>query len=600
MISLKFDWPNLVPINKTATSSPVSLQLASIVVVEREGGGSVDSVNGQTGDVVLAANDVGADIAGSALAVTDALQPQITINTDAVAMLVALLSALQASKADLTYVNEQIANLVNSDAQTLATIQAITDALAESEDLLEALDQTVANRVRFDVATQGLTALQKYNARTNIGAEEVGTAAMLISQITAASIGAVTASQLATVATTGSYNDLTNKPNITGTLLTGLTTVAASAITATDSIIGALAKLQANIETKADAASTLLALSLKQDKLPTTGTAGQFLAHDMTFKTPAGGGSGGGGSINVIEYNPAEHLTIEAPAVTVGASTLWQNNKLSGDGVGLNTITYTDSGINEGTGEPYENVYGAEYVYIKIDRPVTGKIRFDFSQKTIKQGVAPYLSLYMLNPSTTMLQQAITENVILSPESEMALINFYEQSESGISPSYYSNSVLVNEAESISEDVTTGVDIHFESAKDFYDRSGGDYEGILNILPPDKRTAMETVSILSITHANAGLSSATTLFNMYCAGELTEMYFAINNYRSPADPIVPFSTAEKIGITMGATVQSLPPGIADGDYLHITAPVSLLGKSLLADDFLRLYAACSKGILIRN
>ena len=306
MISLKFDWPNLVPINKTATSSPVSLQLASIVVVEREGGGSVSSVNGQTGVVVLNADDVGADAAGSALAVSDALQPQITTNTDAVAMLTALLSALQASKADLTYVNQQIANLVNSDAQTLATIQAITNALAESEDLLEALDQTVANRVRFDVATQGLTALQKYNARTNIGAEEVGTAAQLISQITAASIGAVTASQLATVATTGSYNDLTNKPNITGTLLAGLTTVAASAITATDSIISAFAKLQASIDTKADAVITLLALGLKQDKLPTTGTAGQFLAHDLTFKTPAGGGGG-----DIITWTPLTKHPLE-------------------------------------------------------------------------------------------------------------------------------------------------------------------------------------------------------------------------------------------------------------------------------------------------
>ena len=249
-------------------------------------GGAVSSVNNKTGNVVLNADDVGADNTGSAQAVSDALQPQITTNTDALAMLTALLSALQASKADLAYVNDQIANLVNSDAQTLATIQAITDALAENEDLLEALDQTVANRVRFDVATQGLTALQKYNARTNIGAEEVGTAAMLISQITAASIGAITASQLATVATTGSYNDLTNKPNITGTLLAGLTTVAASAISATDSIIGALAKLQASVDTKADAVNTLLLLGNKQNKLPTTGTAGQFLAHDMTFKTP--------------------------------------------------------------------------------------------------------------------------------------------------------------------------------------------------------------------------------------------------------------------------------------------------------------------------
>ena len=34
------------------------------------------------------------------------------------------------------------------------------------------------------------------------------------------------------------------------------------------------------------------AINLKQDKLPTNGTAGQFLAHDLTFKTPSGGGGG--------------------------------------------------------------------------------------------------------------------------------------------------------------------------------------------------------------------------------------------------------------------------------------------------------------------
>lgn len=32
------------------------------------------------------------------------------------------------------------------------------------------------------------------------------------------------------------------------------------------------------------------AIALKQDKLPTNGTSGQFLAHDFTFKTPASSG----------------------------------------------------------------------------------------------------------------------------------------------------------------------------------------------------------------------------------------------------------------------------------------------------------------------
>lgn len=72
---------------------------------------------------------------------------------------------------------------------------------------------------------------------------------------------------------------------ILGTLLSGLTNATAAAISATDSIIGALAKLQANVETK-------------QTKLPSNGTSGQFLAHDMTFKTPAGGGSAGGAALS--------------------------------------------------------------------------------------------------------------------------------------------------------------------------------------------------------------------------------------------------------------------------------------------------------------
>jgi hypothetical protein len=164
---------------------------------------------------------------------TDLLPIAEAVETNRLALLnkaeiqtVATLITLVGTKADQSYVNDQIATLVGTDGQVLSTIQSIANELANAEGLLEALDQTVANRVRFDVATQALTTLQKYNARTNIGAEEIGEAARLIALITIQSLGGATAAQgvkadtavqpnsLATVATSGSYADLTGKPTI--------------------------------------------------------------------------------------------------------------------------------------------------------------------------------------------------------------------------------------------------------------------------------------------------------------------------------------------------------------------------------------------------
>lgn len=314
-------------------------------------GGAVDSVNGQTGAVMLDAVDVGADVAGAAQAVSNVLQPQITLNTDAVAMLTALLSALQSAKADVSYVNQQIATLVGTDTQTLAAINAISDALSDNEDLLSALDQTVANRVRFDVSTQGLTALQKYNARTNIGAEESGTAAQLISQITATSIGAVTASQLANVAFSGSYNDLSNKPSITGALLTGLTSVSAAAISATDSIIGALAKLQANVDTKADATNTLALINSKVSSVllgvangvATLGSDGKLTA----AQAPTGGGitiTDVRTELNTfVKKNPYSYYESVAPIIT-GDSALALGYSSVAKGEGATSFGYSAQG----------------------------------------------------------------------------------------------------------------------------------------------------------------------------------------------------------------------------------------------------------------
>lgn len=198
----------------------------------------------------------------------------------------ATLTTLVGTKADQSYVNDQIANLVGTDGQVLSAIQAIADELANAEGILEALDQTVANRVRFDVATQALTSLQKYNARTNIGAEEVGTAAMLVAQVTVASLGAATAAQgvkadsalqsgdVAPVALSGNYADLIGRPTlptntdglnegtsnqyftsarVRAALMTGISFATATAVLATDGLLVAVGKLQAQINTNTTA-----------------------------------------------------------------------------------------------------------------------------------------------------------------------------------------------------------------------------------------------------------------------------------------------------------------------------------------------------------
>lgn len=98
----------------------------------------------------------------------------------------------------------------------------------------------------------------------NLSANDVGAAT---SEQGAKADSALQPSDVSTAGKTGNYNDLTNKPTIP--VLPTLATVATSGS-------------YTDLSNKPD-------LTLKQDSLPTNGTAGQFLAHDMTFKTPSGG-----------------------------------------------------------------------------------------------------------------------------------------------------------------------------------------------------------------------------------------------------------------------------------------------------------------------
>ncbi|MCT9977750.1 hypothetical protein M2R48_05365 [Acinetobacter sp. I-MWF] len=171
----------------------------------------------------------------------------------------AQLTLLLNTKADQSYVQQQIANLVGSAPESLDTIYELASALQNNSGLIEGLNQSVANRIRFDVATQALTEIQKQNARMNIGAEKFGTAQQLISEITAQKIGAATAAQgakadtalqstdVAPVALSGFFSSLTGQNKIFEVVHTAYAEGSNSVIAATDSLGVMLGKLQAQI-----------------------------------------------------------------------------------------------------------------------------------------------------------------------------------------------------------------------------------------------------------------------------------------------------------------------------------------------------------------
>ena len=186
-------------------------------------------------------------------------QNRLSILTKADIQALALLAQLVDTKADQSYVNQQIANLVGSAPAALDTIYELAASIQNEQGLIDSLNQSVANRVRFDIATQALTEIQKQNARTNIDAEKVGTAQQLVSQITATSIGAATSAQgakadtalqsaaVAPVALSGLFSSLGGQNKIFDVVFGAYALGSNTAITATDTLGQMLGKLQAQI-----------------------------------------------------------------------------------------------------------------------------------------------------------------------------------------------------------------------------------------------------------------------------------------------------------------------------------------------------------------
>ena len=109
-----------------------------------------------------------------------------------------VLSSFSGSYTDLTdlptnlatesYVGVAVANLVNSSPATLDTLNELATALGNDVNFSTTVSTALGNRLRVDINTQNLDATQQNNAVTNLG--------------------------LATVATSGSYDDLLDIPTL--------------------------------------------------------------------------------------------------------------------------------------------------------------------------------------------------------------------------------------------------------------------------------------------------------------------------------------------------------------------------------------------------
>lgn len=176
------------------------------------------------------------------------------------------LSAVVDGKATPADVTAAVAALVGAAPEALNTIYKLAAELADDQPQLDALLALVGLCVQVGVA-QSFTAAQQLQARQNIGAEAVGVAAALVAAITAASIGAATAIQgakadtalqsgdMSPVAFTGLFASIPDKELVLQVLLSGYVLGSNTPVSAADTILQALGKIQAQINFNKQAAS---------------------------------------------------------------------------------------------------------------------------------------------------------------------------------------------------------------------------------------------------------------------------------------------------------------------------------------------------------
>lgn len=186
----------------TITQYTDALARAAISVTDSGGDGSL-SYNNTTGVITYtgpSASDVRAHFtAGSGITITDGA---IAVDTSTIAT--------------QSYVNTAISNLVDSAPATLDTLNELAAALGDDANYSTTISTALGNRLRVDVNNQGLTATQQGYALTNLGITASTTELNYVDGVTSAIQTQLDAkantSSLATVATSGSYDDLSNKP----------------------------------------------------------------------------------------------------------------------------------------------------------------------------------------------------------------------------------------------------------------------------------------------------------------------------------------------------------------------------------------------------
>jgi len=136
--------------------------------------------NKTTSDLGINAESIGADAAGSAsTALSDAKE----------------------------YTNAKIDDLVNGAPSTLDTLKEISEALVESGEAVEAINQAIGNKLdKAGDSKDNTVTFTQASERSNIASNEKHST--IFGKI------AKWFSDLKTVAFSGSYNDLSNKPNI--------------------------------------------------------------------------------------------------------------------------------------------------------------------------------------------------------------------------------------------------------------------------------------------------------------------------------------------------------------------------------------------------
>lgn len=129
-----------------------------------------------------------------------------------------------------TFVNTAIGNLVNTAPAALNTLSELASALGNDANFAGTVTVSLGNRLRIDINNQALTPTQKANAVNNLGLATVATTGSYndLRDIPQAGITQVNSDWnavsgvaqilnkpvLSTVATSGSYSDLSSKPTI--------------------------------------------------------------------------------------------------------------------------------------------------------------------------------------------------------------------------------------------------------------------------------------------------------------------------------------------------------------------------------------------------